>query len=133
MGAQMTDTNRSGWVTFAMTMFIIVGTLNVIYGLIMLINDEWVVFEAEEVFYVDISIWGWITVLLGALALWVAAGIGQAKTWAQILGITAAALHAVNAFLTMPYYPVWSIVVLAIAVLLIWSLTVHGDEVDQPA
>ena len=129
----MTDTNRSGWVTFAMTMFIIVGTLNVIYGLAMLINDELVVFGAEEVFYIDISIWGWITLLLGALALWVAAGIGEGKTWAQILGITAAALHAVNAFLIMEFYPVWSIVVLAIAVLLIWALTVHGDEVDQPA
>ena len=129
----MNGTNRSGWVTYAMTMFIIVGTLNVIYGLALLINDEWVVFGADEVFYVDISIWGWITLLLGALALWVAAGISQNKTWAQILGITAAALHAVNAFLIMPYYPVWSIVVLAIAVLLIWALTVHGDEVGQPA
>jgi hypothetical protein len=129
----MTGAKQSGWVTYAMTMFIVAGVLNVFYGLVMLINDEWVVFGATEVFYIDISIWGWITLLLGALALWVAAGISQGKTWAQILGITAAALHAVNAFMTMPYYPVWSLVMLALALLLIWALTVHGDEVDQPA
>jgi hypothetical protein len=125
----MAAATRSGWVTYAMTMFIVVGALNVIYGLTMLINDEWIVFGADEVFYIDITIWGWLTLVLGALALWVAAGISQAKTWAQIVGLTAAALHAVNAFLTMPYYPVWSLVVLAMASLIIWALTVHGDEV----
>ena len=125
----MAAETRSGWVTYAMTMFIVVGALNVIYGLAMLINDEWIVFGADEVFYIDITIWGWLTLVLGALALWVAAGISQAKTWAQIVGLTAAALHAVNAFLTMPYYPVWSLVVLAMASLIIWALTVHGDEV----
>lgn len=120
---------QSGWVTYAMTMFIIVGALNVIYGLAMLINDEWVVFGADDVFYVDISIWGWITLLLGLLGIWVAYGISQGKTWAQVLGVTAAALHAINAFVIMPYYPVWSAVVVALAMLIIWALTVHGDEV----
>ena len=122
-------TGRSGWVTYAMTMFIVIGVLDIIYGLTMLINDEWVVFGADTVWYVDISVWGWVTLLLGVLSLAVASGISAGKTWAQILGVTAAVLAAINAFMVMPYYTTWGVVVLALSMLMIWALTVHGDEI----
>ena len=120
---------RSGWVIFATTMFVIVGVLNVIYGLTMIINNEWIVFAADEIWYLDITAWGWITLLLGVLALFVAFGVYAGQTWAQVVGIIAATLAAVDAFLVIPYFPVWGIVLLALAILLIWALAVHGDEV----
>ena len=119
----------SGWVLYATVMFVVSGALNVIYGLTMIINDEWIVFGADTVWYLDISAWGWITLLVGVLALAVAAGIYAGQTWARVLGIIAVVLAAINAFFVIPYYPVWGIVVLAMSMLVIWALTVHGDEV----
>ena len=122
---------RSGWVIFATTMFVVVGVMNVIYGLTMIINNEWIVFAADEIWYLDITAWGWITLLLGALGLFVAYGVYAGQTWAQVVGIIAATLAAIDAFFVIPYFPVWGIVLLALAILLIWALAVHGDEVTS--
>jgi len=119
---------RSGWIYYATTMFVIVGVMDIIYGLTMIINNEWIVFTADKVWYLDITAWGWITLLLGALGLAVAGGIYAGQTWARIVGILAASLAAINAFFVMPYYTVWAIAVLAMSMLVIWALTVHGDE-----
>ena len=119
---------RSGWIYYATTMFVIVGVMDIIYGLTMIINNEWIVFTADKVWHLDITAWGWITLLLGALGLAVAGGIYAGQTWARIVGILAASLAAINAFFVMPYYTVWAIAVLAMSMLVIWALTVHGDE-----
>jgi len=120
---------RSSWVLFATTMFVIVGVMDIIYGLTMIINNQWVVFTATEVWYLDIAVWGWITLIVGVLALLVAWGVYAGQTWARVLGIVAAAFAAVDAFLIMPYYTVWGVAILAVSILVIWALTVHGDEV----
>jgi hypothetical protein len=120
---------RSGWVLFASTMFVIVGVMNIIFGLTMIINNEWIVFGAKEVWYLDISAWGWITLIVGALALVVAWGVYAGQTWARVVGIIVAVLAVIDAFLVMPYYTVWGITILALSVLVIWALAAHGDEV----
>ena len=120
---------RSGWVLFATTMFVIVGVLDIIFGLTMIINNEWIVFGAKEVWYLDISAWGWITFIVGALALVVAWGIYAGQTWARVVGIIVAVLAVIDAFMVMPYYTVWGITILALSVLVIWALAAHGDEV----
>ena len=120
---------RSGWVLFATTMFVIVGVMNIIFGLTMIINNEWIVFGAKEVWYLDISAWGWITLIVGALALVVAWGVYAGQTWARVVGIIVAVLAVIDAFLVMPYYTVWGVVILALSVLVIWALAAHGDEV----
>ena len=120
---------RSGWVLFATTMFVIVGVMNIIFGLTMIINNEWIVFGATEVWYLDISAWGWITFIVGALALVVAWGVYAGQTWARVVGIIVAVLAVIDAFLVMPYYTVWGITILALSDLVIWALAAYGDEV----
>ena len=124
-----TDRNTSGWVMFAITMFILAGVLNAIYGLMMLFNSTWVVFTGDGAWLVDISTWGWITLVVAAIQFLAAWGISGGKTWAQITGIIIATIAAVNALFTISIYPIWGIVMLALAVLVIYGLTVHGDEV----
>lgn len=121
--------HASGWVRYATVMFVIIGALNIIYGLTMIFNDEWIVFGATMVWYLDITAWGWITVMVGIVALAVAGGVYAGQTWARVVGIIAAVLAAINAFFVMPYYPVWGVAALALSLLVVWALTVHGDEV----
>ncbi len=127
----MTTNNRgpSGWVLYATTMFAIVGAMNILYGLAMIINNEWVVFGADKVWYLDLAAWGWITLLVGILAITVSLGVYSGQTWARVLGVVAASVAALDAFVVMPYYPGWAIAILALSLLLIWALTAHGDEI----
>ena len=57
-------------------------------------------------------------------------GVVSGQTWARIAGIIAAGLAAVDAFIIAAYYPIWGITLIALALLVIWALAVHGDEVN---
>jgi hypothetical protein len=109
-------------------MFVIIGVMDVVHGLTMIINNEWIAFGAVTVWYTDLAVWGWITLLLGVLGLAVAGGIYSGQTWARIVGVIAAGLAAIDAFFIMPYYPLWAWAILALSILVVWALTAHGDE-----
>ena len=121
---------RSGWILFAVTVFVIVAVMDIIWGLTAILNADWLFFSATgEVWYINISAWGWITLIIGLVGLVVAWGIYGGQTWARIVGIIVAGIAAINAFVIIPYFPVWGIVITAAWVLAIWALAVHGDEV----
>jgi len=128
-----TTEERSSWVLFSTAVFIVLGVFNVIYGLTMLLNDQWLVFTADTVWYLDISAWGWITLIIGLVQFLVAWGVANAEMWAQVLGVVAASIALIGAFLTVPYYPWWSITIMVLAGLVIWAITVHGEEVHETA
>jgi hypothetical protein len=58
-------------------------------------------------------------------------GLLSGRTWARVVGITLAALSATANFLFIPYYPFWSILIVAVNVLVIWALTAHGREFKE--
>jgi hypothetical protein len=122
--------DRSGWIIFATTMFFIVGALDIIHGLQMVLNSEWIVFGTFNVWYLDVSAWGWITLIMGGVALLVSWAIYSGQTWGRIVGIIAATFAAIDAFLIMQYATAAALTILALSVLVIWALAVHGDEVS---
>ena len=124
---------KGGWGLFVTTIFVLVGAMDIIFGLTMLINNEWIVFAANEVWYLDLTAWGWITLIIGALAVLVAWGIYSGQTWARVLGLIAAVIAAINAFAIIPFYTVWGIAILAGWALVIWALAVHWDDVEAVA
>jgi hypothetical protein len=115
-----------GFVVFAAVMMVLVGTFQVIAGIAAIFEDEFFVVGPNYVYDVDVTAWGWIHLILG-LAL-VLAGFGALKgaIWARVVGITLASLSAISNFFFIPYYPVWSIVIIAADVLVIWALSVYG-------
>jgi hypothetical protein len=126
-----TTEERSGWVLFATTVFIVLGVFNTIYGLALLLNHEWLVVTSDTVWYLDISAWGWITLIIAVVQFLVAWGIANAEMWARILGVIAAGLALIGGFATVPYYPWYSITIMVLSAFVIWAVTVHGKEVHQ--
>jgi len=55
----------------------------------------------------------------------------QGALWARVVGIAVAALSAVLNFMWLPYYPIWSILIIAVDVLVIWALTAHGRDITR--
>jgi len=119
----------SGWVIFAGTMLALAGVFKVIYGLAMVFNSDWVVFTTDGAWLLDLTAWGWITLIAGVILIIAAWGVLTGQTWARVVGIIVASLAAINALFTISIFPLWGIVVLALNVLVIYGLAVHGDEV----
>ena len=117
-----------GWITFAAVMLAISGGLNFFYGLIAAINDEWVVFGNRADVYLDVSAWGWIHMILGAVVFAAGLALLSGNILARTVGVIAATFSIVANFMWLPVYPVWSIIVITMDVLIIWALTVHGQE-----
>jgi hypothetical protein len=120
------DASRGqGWAAFAATMVLIVGVFNVIYGLAAIIDDDY--FVAGELLFGDLSLWGWIHLVLGVLQIITAMLIFAGNELGAVLGIMFAAFNAVAALLAIGAYPLWSVIILVVDGLIVYSLTVYGD------
>ena len=124
----------SGWAVggtfFAATMLIMLGFFQAITGFAAILEDEFFVLTRNYVFDLDVTAWGWIHLVIGVVAVFAGAYIMTGATWARAIGILAALVIAVNNFLFLPYYDLWSLVGIAISVWVIWSLTKPVGRMD---
>ena len=100
----------------------IVGVLAVLQGLAAILRGPTFVIGFEYVYKIDANGWGWIHLVLGAGAVAVAVGLFTGKSWAAAAAIVVAGLSIVLNFMWLPYYPWWSIIVIALDVFIIWSV-----------
>lgn len=121
-------TLASGLVVFAAVLLIIGGIMDVFRGIMGIAKDEVFVSTPDYVFQFNLTAWGWIHLILGALAILTGFGLLRAVLWARLLGIVLTGLLMLAAFVSLPYYPVWSIVLIALYGFVIWALCVIQPE-----
>ncbi len=125
-----TSSGWVGWVVFAAVIVITMGAFEAIEGLVAIFKDQYYLVPSTGlVVSVDYTVWGWVHLLLGLAA--VAAGVGllQARSWARIVVIGLAGLSALVNLGFLSAYPVWSTIVIAFDVIVIFALTVHWKDV----
>jgi len=98
-------------------------------GLVALFNDTFYVVGQEWTFKFDITAWAWIHLIMGVVVVVAGVFVFRGAVWARAVGIAVAALSAVLNFMWLPYYPIWSILIIALDVLVIWALSVHGRDI----
>ena len=124
------QTGWVGWVVFAGFMLVLVGSFHVIQGLVAVFRDEvFLVGPKGLVVNVDYTTWGWTHIVGGALAILVGACLLAGQLWARIVAVIVAMLSAIANIVFLPAYPIWSTIMIAIDVLVIWAVTVHGSEI----
>jgi uncharacterized membrane protein len=123
-----TRSGWTGWITFAGVIMIISGSVNALYGLIALLNDEWVVWGNRGALYLDITEWGWVHLIVGAVLVLSGFGVFSGNMLARIVGVIVASVSLIANFFFAPAYPLWALVVITLDVLIIWALTAHGSE-----
>ncbi|MCT7353572.1 hypothetical protein N4P33_15520 [Streptomyces sp. 15-116A] len=125
-------TGRGDWatggVTFAGVLLLINGILAVFQGIAAIAEDDVYARLGDYVYEVSLTGWGWILLILGAIAVIVGWGILSGQEWARMAGIMLASLSLMAQFLFLPYAPVWSVIMMAIDVFVIWSLATYRPE-----
>ncbi|MGW5123202.1 DUF7144 family membrane protein [Streptomyces sp. NPDC004069] len=127
---------RQAWATgltvFAAVMLMIAGVLDILRGIMGIAHDDVFVTTRNYVFQYDLTGWGWIHLVLGVLAVIISIGLFQTALWARVAGVAIAGLIILANFLSLPYYPVWSVVMIAFSGFIIWALCVLRPE-ESPA
>lgn len=122
---RVSDTERgAGWSLFAAMMLLLMGGFQAFMGLVALLENELIVATPKYFLQLDVTSWGWVHMLGGILLLLAGLGILAGQTWARAVGIAVAALAALANFASLPYYPIWAIIIITMSVFTIWGLSV---------
>ena len=117
----------TGWVLFAGIMIMMVGVLNIFWGIAAIDNSRFFVQDTTYIFS-NLNTWGWIILIIGALQLAAAFSIWAGGSFGRWFGIAAATVNAIAALLSIPAYPFWSLAIFAVDVLVIYGLTSYGGD-----
>jgi hypothetical protein len=120
-----------GWVAFAAVLMAMLGGIYIVAGLVTLFESHY--YEVNTaVLAVDQSwtVLGWTQVILGVLA--VAAGVAllRGRLWARLVAVLLAALTIVENFLEMAASPVWNLILIGLAFMVIFAVVVHGRDLE---
>jgi hypothetical protein len=112
----------SGVAGFAAVMLIAVGCVQILQGIAALGSDDILVAGAEYTFAFSTTTWGWVHLGLGLLGIAVGGAILREASVGYVVGIVLAFVNTVSEFAFLPYYPFWSVMVIAFNILVIWAL-----------
>ena len=114
-----------GWLLFAGIMVLVAGVLNTIWG-IAAIDSANFFLEDDRYIFEDLNTMGWCVLVIGVVQLFAAFSIWSGGEFGRWVGIIAASVNAVFALLSIPGYPLWSIAVFGIDLLIIYGLAAYG-------
>jgi hypothetical protein len=119
---------RSTWIAFAGVMMVILGSLDAIWGLAAILNDEVVVVGGHGALIFDLTTWGWFQLIIGAVIGLTGLGLLVGNEVARVLGIFLLAINAVLQIVWFPAAPLWAFLMIVLDVVIIYQLTVNWTE-----
>ena|SRR3990167_3300165 len=110
---------------------IIRGLLEGVFGLVALLKDTYLVVGKESLVVFDYTTWGWLHLLAGLFILWAGMALINGSRWARVVAILLASVSVIGNLLYINTYPLWGIFAIVVDLIIIYALTVHGDEVQE--
>jgi hypothetical protein len=122
-----------GFIFFASMLMVLIGSFHFIQGLVAIIDDTFYVVRPGYDLQLDVTAWGWVHMIGGIVLVIAGAGLMTGNVLARIVAIVLATLSVLGSFYSIPYYPVWSIMMIVLGIGVIWALTVHGNDLSPEA
>lgn len=129
----VTRTRWVGWAKFAGVILLLSGLFHLVQAIIALVgpNTYWAV-GGDSLWLLDLTGWGWWNLIVGVLLVITAGSLVAGQTWARVVAVILAAVSALSQLVILPAQPWWSLIVIALDVLIIYALIVHGKELRIP-
>ncbi|HEY7430531.1 MAG TPA: hypothetical protein VH641_07350 [Streptosporangiaceae bacterium] len=119
-----------GWVIFGGLTMVMLGIFQLVEGLVALFkHGYYLVAPSHLVVHLSYPAWGWLHIAIGVVLLVTGFGVMVGQLWARVLGIIFAAVSAIVNLAFIGAYPIWSIIIIALDVVVIYAIAVHGREV----
>lgn len=128
MATREVSGGTAGLVVFAGVMMMLIGTMHALTGLSALIENEFFVVGPNYAYEFDVTAWGWLHLIYGVILIAAGWQVFTGATWARIVGMTLAMFSAIGNFLFIPYQPVYAILMIALAVLVIGALAAYSPR-----
>lgn len=113
---------EAGGTILAGTLMILSGLWSFFLGLVAIVKQSFYVATPNNIYEFSVHGWGWVHLILGIVVFAAGVCVLLGQTWAKALGIVLAVFSGIASFLFLPYYPLWSIIVIAIDVFIVWAL-----------
>ena len=121
-GTQSVSPWAHGIAVFAGVIIIVAGAFQAVEGLAGIVHDQWLVALPNYIYAFDLTLWGWLHLLVGLALLAIGIFLLRGATWARVAGIIVAVVSAILNFVWLPYTPWWALLLIGIDVLVIWAL-----------
>ena len=122
----------AGWVVFGGVMLIMMGSFQIIEGLVALFDDGFYAVASNGlVVNVDYNTWGWVHTGIGLIAVLAGLGLLAGNMAARVVGIVIAFLSALVNLAFLSAYPVWSTIMITVDIIVIYAIIVHGRELKK--
>jgi len=127
--AEAQPTGWVGWIVFAGVALLVLGAFSIIEGLVAVFQRSYYLATVGRLpVHVGYATWGWVHFGIGVAAILIGLGLMTGALWARVLGIAIAVASAIINMGFMAAYPVWSFIIIAMNILIIYALAVHGHE-----
>lgn len=120
-----------GFTGFAAFMMMLIGFFHIIAGIAGIYENAFYAVTDNYIFSFNVSTWGWIHLIGGIVVVLAGLWIFTGAVWARTVGVIVAVLSIIANFMFLPFYPLWSILMIAVAVAVIWALTAHGRDITE--
>lgn len=118
----------TGWTVFAGAVMLIVGSLDALYGLAAILNNEVVIVGGQGVIIADVTTWGWIHLILGSLVAATGLGLFAAANAARMAAVFFVTINAIAQIVWFPAAPLWAFLMIILDVTIIYQLTARWEE-----
>ena len=123
-----TRSGGSGWAAFAGVVMFIIGSLDALWGLGAVLNDDIVVVGGQGALIADISTWGWVHLLLGSAVALTGIGLLMGSGVSRWLAVLLLTVNAILQIVWFPAAPLWAFLIIVLDVTIIYQLTVRWDQ-----
>src|SRR4051794_22362421 len=120
-----------GLAVFAGCIMVLIGFFQFFEGLAAVVRDDQYVVTSRYAYKVDTTAWGWIHLIWGAVVFGAGFGVLTGRTWARVVGIIVVGASAFAQFLSLPYCPLWAMLIIALDIACIWALSVYGRRESE--
>jgi hypothetical protein len=117
----------SGWAIFAASVLFIVGSLDALFGLAAILNDEVVVVGGHGAIIADITTWGWVHLILGSIMALAGVGLFAGSSAARWVAVFFVMVNAISQIVWFPLAPLWAFLIIILDVTIIYQLTARWE------
>jgi hypothetical protein len=119
-----------GGTVFAATLLLLIGVFQFFQGLSGIMANNFFVVGPNYTYSINLTTWGWIHLVIGIVAFLAGLALFTGNIVARGFAIAIVGLSAIANFFFLPYYPIWSLLIIAVDIFAIWAIaTMRQGEV----